>query len=184
MLFKKEIPKYENIHTIVFDFDGIFTDNKVYVDQEGKESVRCDRSDGLGFDFLRTFIKRKKWDLEYFILSKETNPVVLARAKKLKLPCKNSEDNKLVYLQKYLKERFVNYEEAFKGLLYLGNDLNDLPAMRFSGFSVAPSDSHPLVLKEADLIINKKGGDGFVRAFIEELIFRKKTSYEQITSLL
>ena len=181
---KKEIPNYENIHTIVFDFDGVFTDNKVYLDQEGKEIVRCDRSDGLGFDLLRTFIKRKKWDVDYFILSKETNPVVRARAKKLRLSCKHSEDNKLDYLQTYLKKRFENYKEAYKGLLYLGNDLNDLPAMRFSGYSVAPSDSHPLVLKEADLIINKKGGDGFVRSFIEELIFTKTPSYDQIASLM
>ena len=66
----------------------------------------------------------------------------------------------------------------------VGNDLNDLPAMRFSGYSVAPSDSHPLVLKEADLIINKKGGDGFIRSFIEELIFTKPPSYDQIASFL
>lgn len=180
----REIPNYQDIHTIVFDFDGIFTNNKVYIDQEGKETVRCDRSDGLGFDLLRSFVKQKNWNLEYFILSKETNPVVVSRAKKLKLSCKNSVNNKLDYLKTYLKQRFVNDKEAYKGLLYLGNDLNDLPAMRFAGFSVAPSDSHPYILNIADLIIDKEGGNGFIRAFIEELIFTKNPSYEQIVSFL
>ena len=181
---KKEIPNYQNIHTIVFDFDGIFTNNKVYVDQDGKETVRCDRSDGLGFELLKSFIKQKNWDLEYFILSKETNPVVISRAKKLRLLCKNSVNDKLDYLKIYLKKRFENDKEAYRGLLYLGNDLNDLPAMKFAGFSIAPSNSHPIVLNFADLIIDKEGGNGFIRAFIEELIFTKPPSYEQILSLL
>ena len=79
------IPPLANIHTVVFDFDGVFTDNKVWVDQDGRESVRCDRGDGLAFDLLRNFKSKKKFDAEFFILSKETNAVVLARAKKLKL---------------------------------------------------------------------------------------------------
>ena len=46
----KKLPDWRDLHTIVFDFDGVFTDNKVWVDQNGVESVRCDRGDGLGFD--------------------------------------------------------------------------------------------------------------------------------------
>ena len=71
-----QIPSWHLIHTIVFDFDGVFTDNKVWVHQDGSESVRCDRGDGLAFDILRKFIKVNHWSLDYFILSTEKNEVV------------------------------------------------------------------------------------------------------------
>ncbi len=83
----KPFPALAAIHTVAFDFDGVFTDNKVWVDQDGRESVRCDRGDGLAFDLVRAFQKRGKLNAEFFILSKEPNPVVLGRARKLKLDC-------------------------------------------------------------------------------------------------
>ena len=55
----RNIPNLENFHTLVFDFDGVFTDNKVYIDQDGKESVSCTRSDGLGLDIIRKYIEEK-----------------------------------------------------------------------------------------------------------------------------
>ena len=167
----KNFPDFRDVHTLAFDFDGIFTNNKVYIDQEGKESVRCDRADGLAFDLLRSFVRKKDWDLKFFIISKETNPVVIARAKKLKIDCHHSIDNKLIFLKNYLKTRFKENIDSSKGLIYLGNDLNDLASIRYSGFSVAPSDSHFSILKEADVILDQKGGEGFIRAFIEQLIF-------------
>jgi YrbI family 3-deoxy-D-manno-octulosonate 8-phosphate phosphatase len=162
----KSLPDWKDIHTIVFDFDGVFTDNKVWVDQNGVESVRCDRGDGLGFDLLRAFIKANNWALNYFILSKEKNPVVSARAEKLQIGCVQSTPNKADYLANYLHENNLNAE----GLVYLGNDLNDLAAMRIAGFSVAPIDAHAVILDQVDLILPQRGGDGFVRAFIESLI--------------
>ena len=172
------IPYWKEIHTIVFDFDGIFTDNKVWTTQDGKELVRCDRADGLAFDLLRQFVKRNNWDLKYFILSKETNPVVSARAQKMQIPCVQGNSKKAEYLQSYLKKN--NY--CSSGLIYLGNDLNDLPAMKIAGFSIAPSDSHPLILQQANLVLQKKGGEGFVRQFVEELLLFNKLSPAEINS--
>jgi len=154
------------IHTIVLDFDGVFTDNKVWVDQDGKESVRCDRGDGLGFDMLRSFSLQKGWDLRYFILSKETNNVVSSRALKIRVPCVQGVQNKADYLIDYLKDNKMSSE----GLVFVGNDLNDLASMRLSGFSFAPSDAHPLVRNEATFVFPQNGGEGFVRAFIESLL--------------
>ena len=134
----KKLPYWKDVHTIVFDFDGVFTDNKVWVDQNGVESVRCDRGDGLGFDLLRAFIKANNWALNYFILSKEKNPVVSVRAEKIQIDCVQSMSNKADYLANYLDKNNLSAE----GLVYLGNDLNDLPAMLNAGFSVAPSDAH------------------------------------------
>ena len=76
----KPFPVLKTIHTVAFDFDGVFTDNKVWVDQNGRETVRCDRGDGLAFDLVRAFQREGKTTANFFILSKEANPVVLARA--------------------------------------------------------------------------------------------------------
>lgn len=177
---RKELPNWSDIHTIVFDFDGVFTNNKVWVNQDGVEAVRCDRGDGLGLDLLRNFMYKNDWALKCFILSKETNPVVTTRAKKIKIDCVQSCANKANYLSSYLTEN--NLEP--KGLVYLGNDLNDLPGMIVAGFSVAPSDSHEVILEHADLIMPQKGGEGFVRAFIELLIGIEKMTREDILQLL
>jgi len=154
------------IHTIFFDFDGVFTNNKVYVNENGEESVRCDRADGLGIDILRGFLKTKKIPLDYFILSKERNKVVEARAKKLRVPCIYGVDDKA----SYLIEHFKNNKALLDGVVYVGNDLNDLQAMKISGFSYAPKDAHPLITQSAQFVMPRNGGDGFVRAVIEHLI--------------
>ena len=176
----KKLPDWRDLHTIVFDFDGVFTDNKVWVDENGVESVRCDRGDGLGFDLLRAFIKANNWSLNYFILSKEKNPVVSVRAEKLQIVSVQSMSNKQDYLANYLKESNLSPE----GLTYLGNDLNDLAAMRMAGFSVAPIDAHAVILDQADLVLPNKGGDGFVRAFIEVLVGLEKMSAGEVAELL
>ncbi len=157
---------WKSIHTIVFDFDGVFTDNKVWVDQNGIESVRCDRSDGLAFDMLRSFMGHKKWEVDYFILSKETNPVVASRAKKMNIPCVQSISDKATYLSSYLEKN----NKSSDGMVFLGNDLNDLGSIRIAGLSVAPSDGHPIIRNQVDLVLKERGGEGFVRAFIEILL--------------
>ena len=175
----KMLPDWKDVHTIVFDFDGVFTDNKVWVDQNGVESVRCDRGDGLGFDLLRTFMSANNWALNYYILSKEKNPVVTLRAEKLHIDCVQAVSDKADYLANYLDENKLSTE----GLVYLGNDLNDLVAMQMAGISVAPSDAHAVILDKADLILPQKGGDGFVRAFIELLIGLGKMSADEVAEL-
>ena len=177
---RKELPSWKDIHTIVLDFDGVFTNNKVWVDQDGVESVRCDRGDGLAFDLLRNFMHKNDWALKCFILSKETNPVVTTRAKKIQVDCVQSCANKANYLSSYLTDQNLNPA----GLVYLGNDLNDLPGMLAAGFVVAPSDSHSVILKHADLVMPQKGGEGFVRAVIELLIGIEKMAPKDVLQLI
>ena len=178
------IPFWRDLHTIIFDFDGIFTNNYVYLDQNGNESVRCDRGDGLAFDILRKFILIKSWDVEYFILSKEKNPVVLQRAEKLKLKAFNSILDKEQYIKNYLNQRFGNFEDSKKGVLYLGNDLNDLASINFCGYSIAPSDAHELIKKSASIVLSQRGGNGFVRAAIEKIINLENMLLEEIYNLI
>ncbi len=182
--FPKPFPAMAAIHTVAFDFDGVFTDNKVWVDQDGRESVRCDRGDGLAFDLVRSFQKRGKLNAEFFILSKEPNPVVLGRARKLKLDCRHGIRDKLTFMREYLATRFPSNPDSFAGLVYLGNDLNDLPLMRHAGYTVAPADAHPKVQEIAHLVLEQRGGEGFVRAFIERLLGIDHLTKEEIDELI
>jgi YrbI family 3-deoxy-D-manno-octulosonate 8-phosphate phosphatase len=180
----KSLPALASIHTVAFDFDGVFTDNKLWVDQDGRESVRCDRADGLAFDLVRVFRARGRFMAECLILSRETSPVVAARAKKLKLDCHQGVGDKLTFMTAYLENRLPDHGEPFTGLVFLGNDLNDLPLMRRAGFAVAPSDAHPLVRGVAHLVMEQRGGDGFVRAFLERLLRIDELSSEEVDELV
>ena len=148
------------IGLVVFDFDGVFTDNKVYTAQDGTETVMCDRRDGLGVKMLR------EHGVPMFILSLETNPVVAARARKLQLDVEGGCEDKAEFLEQYLQEHDIGSEN----LIYMGNDLNDLEAMKLAGFSVAPADAHPRVVEIADLVVTATGGNGAVRELCEIIV--------------
>jgi 3-deoxy-D-manno-octulosonate 8-phosphate phosphatase (KDO 8-P phosphatase) len=171
---RTKLPDPKSIHTIVFDFDGVFTDNKVYLDSQGSEFVRCDRADGLGIDLLKRYAVSAGITQELLILSTEKNPIVAFRARKLGLDCHQAIGDKLGFLRQHLEkkqtEKKAEAEDPFKRLIYLGNDLNDLPVIEAAGFSVAPSDAHPLVKKQASVVMEQTGGNGFVRAFVEEFL--------------
>jgi YrbI family 3-deoxy-D-manno-octulosonate 8-phosphate phosphatase len=157
---KRALP--EHIAALVLDFDGVFTDNRVIVSQDGQESVICDRSDGWGIGQL------KKAGLPIVILSTERNPVVQARADKLGIPCRFGLQDKGSVLKAWLAEQNIDPSQV----VYIGNDENDLPCMRQVGCSVVVADAHPSILPEADLILHSAGGKGALRE-IYELIKEK-----------
>lgn len=174
---------WKDIDAIVMDFDGVFTDNAVLLNEDGRESVLCSRSDGLAFDILRKFCKLNSWDLTYFVLSKEKNPVVLTRCNKLSIECIHGVDNKLQYLNQRL-DSMVNQSGTFERVLYLGNDLNDYLPMEKVEFSAAPSDAHPLIKSIATSVYSAPGGHGFVRLVIEELLQLSSMGQEDLRLLL
>ncbi len=147
------------LEAIVFDFDGVLTDNRVWVDQQGNESVCCNRSDGLGFDVLR------KTSVKLYILSTETNPVVMQRGKKLKVPVHQGVKNKVHSLQTLAQDASFDLDKT----LFVGNDLNDYGAMQLCGFSACPADSHPQILEVATISLKKDGGQGIVRELVEQV---------------
>jgi YrbI family 3-deoxy-D-manno-octulosonate 8-phosphate phosphatase len=169
-------PPLAAVHTIAFDFDGVFTDNKVYVGADGAELVRCDRGDGLGIDMLRAARAKGHLKADVFVLSKERNAVTEARARKLKLECHAACDDKLAFME--------NRIPSFAGLIYVGNDLNDLPVMLRAGFSVAPADAHPRVRAIASAVLPQPGGHGFVRAFVERLLDIEHMTPEELHELV
>jgi YrbI family 3-deoxy-D-manno-octulosonate 8-phosphate phosphatase len=144
---------------IVFDFDGVFTDNRVLVDQDGKEAVFCDRGDGMAIEWLRNA------GIRGLILSKERNPVVEARAKKVGLPVAQAVDGKAAYLRGWCTNEAIDLADV----VYLGNDLNDLECFDIVGCSVAVSDAAPQVLEAADLVLSRPGGRGAIRELIESI---------------
>ncbi len=146
---------------IVFDFDGVFTDNLVAVDESGRESVTCNRSDGLGLAELQ----RRRPGIELLILSKERNRVVQARAEKLGIPVMQGIDRKVEVLARWLAERGIEW----KDLIYVGNDINDLECLNRAGCGVAVADAYPEAREAADVILSRSGGRGAVRELVDML---------------
>ena len=143
----------ERTKLLVFDFDGVFTDGAVYVDETGRESVRCDRSDGLGLSRL------EKLGVELLVLSTETNPVVAARMKKLNIQCIHGQSSKLEALTAEAKKRGL----ALAQLAYLGNDINDAECLRAVGLPMVVRDAWPEVAPLARYRAAHDGGHGAVR---------------------
>ena len=144
---------FENIELIVYDFDGVMTDNRVMVDQNGNESVMANRGDGYGVGMIR------KLGIKQVILSTEVNPVVEMRAKKLNLEVIHGVSDKRENLVKFCDDGAVSLDRV----MFLGNDLNDIEAMRCVGIKGAPKDAEPEILEIADWISEKNGGYGVVR---------------------
>ena len=145
---------------LVYDFDGVMTDNRVIVFQDGTEAVFANRSDGWGISQLR------KAGFKQIVLSTETNLVVSARAKKLQIEVCQGSTNKVQDLISYCQKNRIDLTKV----LYVGNDLNDLDVMRLVGLPIAPSDAHPEILKISKKITLAKGGDGVIREISEWLL--------------
>ena len=148
-----------NIDAFVFDFDGVLTNNLVYLNQEGVESVVCSRADGLAFDVLR---KLKK---PTFILSTEKNSVVTMRAKKLKIQALQGIKNKADALSSLSESKGYDLGR----ILYVGNDLNDFNVMKICGYTACPMDSHIKIKELSNIVLNTRGGEGVVRELLEEI---------------
>jgi len=148
------------VRAVVTDFDGVHTDDTAIVDADGGERVRVSREDGMGVSLLR------RAGIPMLILSTEVNPVVRARADKLRVPVLHGIDDKESALRSWAEQNAV----ALADIAYLGNDVNDLPAMRIVGWPVAVADAHPLVREEARVVLTRRGGDGAVRELVERVL--------------
>lgn len=160
-----------SIELIVFDFDGVFTDNTVYVSQDGVESVRCWRSDGLGISKLRSV------GVHSFIISTEANPVVTARANKLKMSCMQAVEDKAAAIL----ETCRSLQVAPAQTMFVGNDINDIPAFRSIGVPVAVADAYPEVLPHVVYRTQKPGGFGAVREICDLVVQAKQPIAEALS---
>ncbi|MFJ8358906.1 cytidylyltransferase domain-containing protein [Streptomyces sp. NPDC093984] len=147
------LPTADDVDAVVLDFDGTQTDDRVLIDADGKEFVSVHRGDGLGIAALR------KSGLKMLILSTEVNPVVAARARKLKIPVLHGIDRKDLALKQWCEEQGIAPERV----LYVGNDVNDLPCLALVGWPVAVASAHDVVRGAARAVTTVPGGDGAIR---------------------
>ena len=152
--------KFKNLQAVFFDFDGVLTDNKVYTNVKGEESVLCDRSDGIAFKAL------EKLKIQSYIVSSETNEVVLKRAKKLKVKAFINIHDKKKLIKKIIKDKKLQS----KDVIFIGNDINDYNVMKYLPISFCPIDSHPKVKKVASQVLKSNGGNGVVRELVEKVL--------------
>ncbi|WRZ91019.1 N-acylneuraminate cytidylyltransferase [Streptomyces sp. NBC_01007] len=147
------LPTADDIDAVVLDFDGTQTDDRVLIDSDGREFVSVHRGDGLGIAALR------RSGLTMLILSTEQNPVVAARARKLKIPVLHGIDRKDLALKQWCEEQGIAPERV----LYVGNDVNDLPCFALVGWPVAVASAHDVVRGAARAVTTVPGGDGAIR---------------------
>lgn len=150
------------LRAVVFDFDGVFTDNRVLVTDDGREAVFCDRSDGMAFSALRDL------GLELLILSKERNPLATRRAEALGITCKQATDDKVTFLRSWLEEKGIPEDAA----VYLGNDIDDVEALQMEACGVVVADAHPRARACASIVLSQPGGRGAIRELCELITSR------------
>jgi YrbI family 3-deoxy-D-manno-octulosonate 8-phosphate phosphatase len=153
-------PTLADLSAVVLDFDGTLTDDRVTVDQDGRESVVVHRGDGLGVAALC------RAGLDVLILSTERNPVVAARARKLGIPARHGIDAKGPELAHWCAENGHDLERT----AYVGNDVNDLPCFDIVGWPIAVADAHHAIRARARIVTSAKGGYGAVREIASRLL--------------
>ncbi|GHA08613.1 cytidylyltransferase domain-containing protein [Streptomyces echinoruber] len=147
------LPTRDDVDAVVLDFDGTQTDDRVLIDSDGREFVSVHRGDGLGIAALR------RSGLKMLILSTEQNPVVAARARKLRIPVLHGIDRKDLALKQWCEEQGIAPERV----LYVGNDVNDLPCFALAGWPVAVASAHDAVRGAARAVTTVPGGEGAIR---------------------
>lgn len=163
-------PQPSLIKALVMDFDGVHTDDTAQISEEGKESVTVSRSDGFGLERL------KRAGVPMLILSKESNHVVAARAKKLGIEVAYGVENKLPILEKWCADLSIGLENV----CYIGNDLNDLDCLRAVGWPTVPKDANASVVPYARIVTSRTGGKGALRE-VADMIYAQlpKSDTEQ-----
>ena len=157
-------PMPQKIELIICDFDGVLTDNRVWTDQDGNESIAAYRSDSLRINELRAM------GMEIMIISSEPNTVVATRAKKMGVESIHGVgiQEKGRVMREVLKQKNIKSENV----IYIGNDLNDLPCFEIAGWSVAVADAYPEVIRAADHVLAKAGGQGALRELCDLILSR------------
>ncbi len=150
----------DGVGLVVFDFDGVLTDNRVLVLEDGREAVLCNRADGLGFDMLRAAA------IDTMIMSTERSPVVAARAAKLRVKVLQAVADKGAAIAGHCRDAGID----IRRVVFVGNDVNDLPAMRLVGYPIAVADAHHEVKRIAWTVLAARGGDGAARELAESVL--------------
>lgn len=149
------------IKIIVLDVDGTMTDGGIYIDENKIEMKKFNVRDGAAI------LLAEKAGINFILLTGRKSNNVEQRANELKIKevyqgIKNKHD----FLKEYMFINNINKNE----IAYIGDDLNDLFAMRLCGICICPNDAAPEIKDCCNFILNSKGGEGAVREFVEILL--------------
>ncbi len=153
--------KLKKIKLLIMDVDGTLTDSAMYYSPNGEELKRFSTRDGMGINLLQ------RAGIETAIITSENSPIVTARAEKLKikhvLKGNRNKSDSLIIMATSLG---LKTEEV----AFIGDDINDIHAMKIAGASACPADATMHVMKIADYICKQNGGKGAVREFCEAIL--------------
>jgi YrbI family 3-deoxy-D-manno-octulosonate 8-phosphate phosphatase len=150
--------RLQRVKVIFSDFDGVWTDNTVFVDDSGRESVRFSKDDSLGLSVFR-----EQHNIPVIVVSKERNPIIAVRCNKSCLPVLQAIDDK----PSAIASRIAEMDMGWDDVCYIGNDVNDIPCMKLAALSVCTSDAAPEVLPVVDIVLSRPGGGGAIRQLFE-----------------
>ena len=144
----------QKIKLFVCDVDGVFSDGRIYLGNDGEELKAFHTKDGFG---LKAIMQQ---GIEVAIITGRESTIVKNRMTALGIKyIFQGKDDKLTVYKSLLQELSLKPEQT----AYIGDDVVDLPVMKMSGLGIAVNDAHPLVIQKADLITTVKGGFGAVR---------------------
>lgn len=151
----------QHIRLFATDVDGVLTDAGMYYSESGDEWKKFNTRDGMGTKLLQ------KAGLITAIVTQERTRLVARRAEKLTIPeVHQGVTDKL----SMIRDMASRYGLALDQVAYIGDDVNDLEALKAVGFSASPADGMPQVLQAVDYVCRKKGGEGAVREVVEMIL--------------
>ena len=156
---KLKIHNFNKPQVIFTDFDGCLTDDRVWLNQDGEEFVAVNRKDGLAVKRL------KNLGIQVVITSTETNKVVLARGNKMGVDVLQGLADKAEAIGQYLKQKNLTWKDVW----YIGNDINDLGAIKSASLSLCPADAVKKVRKTVDVVLRTNGGYGILEEIVTSL---------------
>ena len=165
---------FEKIKLVIFDNDGVLTDGKIVYDDKKIESKNFSAKDGLGIRLLQ------KAGINIAVITGRTSHILEKRC----------DDLQITHLYQKIRNKLKKTEEllaemdlAWENVAYLGDDWNDYPVMKRCGISAVPADAFNSYKEKADLVLQRKGGEGAVREFIE-IILKEQGIFEQTVEKL
>jgi YrbI family 3-deoxy-D-manno-octulosonate 8-phosphate phosphatase len=158
------VPDFSNIEVVATDVDGVLTDNNMYYFNSGEEAKRFNFYDGMAVELL------KSWGVRVVFITQESTEIVKQRAKKLDVKVFQGIKDKGAVLVQVMKEENIHCHQ----IAYIGNDINDLSALRNAGIAICPADAMDSVKKVCQVVTNAKGGEGVLREVYERFIATRR----------
>lgn len=151
-------PDFKKIKIIISDFDGVWTDNKVYTFTDGNEAVCCSKYDSIRLPEL------KKMGIKLIVLTTEKNPSVANRLKKLGLKYYICSDGNSKFIR--MSDMTFNKNE-WEETCYIGNDVNDKSCYTLAGIRVCPPEAPDDIKKVCNYVTKNPGGNGCIREILD-----------------